>query len=128
MAYDTEWSEDLPPECHPDDAHQPDNVSLYRLVGNIPPQHEDFWSQRRLFPQKRFNVSECVVKACSLIATVEHCSALTKLPAQQGKKVIKIVLPPHSGLIKQTGRNEHHFSWWWAKNFDPIPACTEVDV
>lgn len=128
MAKITEWAEDLPPRCPPEDAVEPDNNPFYRLVGNNPPQETDFWSQRKLYPEKTFHANECITRACSLLTSYERCLELSKLPVQQGKKIFKIVLPRHSGLIKKTGRDVAHYSWWRAKAFDPITACVECDL
>jgi hypothetical protein len=128
MAEITEWADELPPNCPPADAVEPDYSPFYRLVGNTPPRDEDFWSQRKLYPLKKFHTTECIARSCSLISTIERCAELLKLPTQQSKKIIKLILPPQSGLIKKTGGNVAHYSWWRAKNFNPIPACVEVAV
>ena len=122
----TEWAEELPPNCPPVDAVQPDNTHFYRLVESIPPRDKDFWSQRKLYPLKSFNTTECIARSCSLLSTIESSLELIKLPTQQNKKIVKVILPPPSGRIKKTGRDVAHFSWWRVKNFDPISACVEV--
>ncbi len=127
MANHTEWAEELPPKCPPEDAFEPDDdSSFYRLVDNIPPQECDFWSHRKLYPSKKFKITECVTRSCSLISTFERCKELSKLPTQQNKKIIKIVLTAQAGLVKQTGKDVCHYSWWRAKKFNPTQACMEA--
>jgi hypothetical protein len=128
MTDNTGWAEDLPPNCPPADAIEPVNDPFYRLVGNVPPSDEDFWSQRKLYPLKKFNTTECMACSCSLSSTIDRCVELSKLPALQNKRIVELLLPPKSGLIKKTGVNADHFSWWRAKDFDPIPICIEVSV
>jgi hypothetical protein len=120
------WAEELPDNCPPTDAIQPNNMPFYRLVGNIPPEERDFWSHRKLYPNKDFGLSECVIRACSVISNLDQCRILLKLPTQQGKLIVEITLPPESGLIKKTRKNQYHYSWWRKKDFDPIPICVEI--
>jgi hypothetical protein len=126
MAEDIEWAEELPVDCPPVDALEPNNDPFFRLVGSIPPRNEDFWSQRKLYPLKNFHANECIARSCSLISTLERCSELVKLPAQKNKRIVKLVLSPGSGCIKKTGGDATHYSWWRNKELDPIPACVEV--
>jgi len=123
-----EWAEPLPKDCPPKDSFAPQNEKFYRLVESIPPVERDFWSTRMLFPDKRFNTSECIARACSIISDMAGCYNILKLPAQRNKKIVEITLPPESGLIKKTGRRSYHFSWWRAKGFNPIPYCVEVSL
>jgi len=122
-----EWAEALPPNCPPKEADRPRDEEYFRLVRTIPPQEEDFFSQRRLFPDKQFkNVSECMARSCSILSSIPACTHIMKLPLHRGKKVVRISLPPQSGVLQQTSSNPHHFSWWRRKDFDPIPSCEEV--
>jgi hypothetical protein len=121
-----EWAEDLPADCPPNDAVAPQNALFYRLVNNIPPVDRDFWSHRKLNPNKRFNVSECIARSCSVLSDLEGCSQIIKLPTQKNKRIVQLVLPPQSGLIRKTGRNLYHYSWWRAGTFDPISASIDL--
>lgn len=121
------WAEDLPDNCPPDDAFKPENGEFYRLVASFPPSEEDFCSHRKLYPHKKFNASECVMRACSIISTFERCKSLSKLPLQRGKIIVKFILTPSAGLIKKTGGHSDHYSWWRLREFDPIPICKEVE-
>lgn len=122
------WAENLPPACPPSDAFQPNNTAFYRLINNNHPREEDFWSYRKLYPSKIFHANECIAMSCSLMMTIESCIDLIKLPAHSNKKIVKITLPSSAGLIKKTGRDASHHSWWRAHNFNPIPVCEIVDI
>jgi hypothetical protein len=122
-----EWEEPLPRSCPPEDAREPAGDAYFRFVESIPPTDRDFWSQRKLFPGKLFNVDECTALACSLISNVNECVRLLKLPSQKNKKVVEFTPPADSGLIKNT-RSWYHYSWWRVKGFDPAPYCTEVNL
>jgi hypothetical protein len=128
MRNNFEWAETLPPACPPSDAVQPNNIIFYRLIESNPPREEDFWSQRKLYPSKIFHANECIARSCSLMKTLEGCIDLRKLPAQSNKKIVKITLPLSSGLIKKTGKDAVHHSWWRAHNFNPIPTCEIIDT
>jgi hypothetical protein len=126
MVENIDWLEELPPKCPPADAVEPNNDLFYRLVGSVPPRDNDFWSHRKLYPSKKFNTTECVARSCSLIATIEYCLELLKLPAQHNKRIVKLILPSRAGLVKQTGLHIAHYSWWRTKDFDPINVCIEI--
>jgi hypothetical protein len=117
------WADALPDGCPPADARPPRNESFYRLVASIPPSDEDFWSFRKRNPQKEAQVGECIARACSLWETREACMQAGKLPSQRNKHVAILILPPESGLVKRTGHNAGHVSWWRAQVFDPVSCC-----
>ena len=121
------WDEPLPTGCPPQDAIAPTGNAYFRLVDSVPPTDRDFWSQRRLFPEKAFRVDECTARACSLISDIDRCVGLLKLPTQKNRKVVAFTLRADSGLIKDTGK-WYHYSWWRAKGFDPLPFCTEIKL
>ena len=121
------WAENIPEGCPPDNAFPPQNDTFYRLVDAVPPEERDFWSHRKLFPTRIFNASECLACSCSIISDLQSCIRIAKLPTQKNKRIVKLALPPESGLIKQTGGHLTHFSWWRALDFNPIPLCVEPD-
>ncbi len=123
----TEWAEELPPNCPPDAAFPPNHDVFYRLVGQFPPTEEDFFSHRKLYPRKRFHVDECQARSVSIFNRLEEGAKILKLPAHKNKKIVKLVLPPESGVMLQTGQNKAHYSWWRSKRYTPIPACELVN-
>lgn len=111
------WFEALPPDCPPDEAFSPEN-SFFRL-GSIPPDASDFWSHRRLFPHKVFQVSECIARSLSVFDDLEAVRQLRRLlPAMRSKPIFQVDLTGKHGLILQTGNNLHHYSWWRSTGFD----------
>lgn len=128
MPDNIDWAEELPFNCPPEDAIRPNNSPFYRLVDTIPPTDKDFWSHRKLFPLQKYKVSDCMARSCSLIATVEQSFELLKLPTLKGKRIVKLILTPESGLIKQTGGHRVHYSWWRTRNFEPILVCVAVNI
>jgi hypothetical protein len=123
----SEWYEPLPVGCPPSDATQPDGRPLYRAVKTNPATNADFVSQRTVWPMRRFNVPECIARAVSFRISYESCEHLTKLPNHLGEVVAEVILPSQSGVLKQTGKEEHHISWWRAAAFDPLPFCRVVE-
>jgi len=111
------WFEALPPNCPPDEAFPPGN-SFFRL-GSIPPDDSDFWSHRRRFPYKVFQVSECVAFSLSVFDDPDAVLRLKRLlPAMRSRPVFQVDLTENDGLIQQTGSDLHHFSWWRSTGFD----------
>ncbi len=123
------WIEDpLPPDCPPNDAIESDNGIYYRLVDTFPPTLEDFYSQKKKYPNKNFyvNFSECIQKSCSIFSTYKSCDSVRKaFKSHRNQKIVKIVLSSSCGLIKRTGNTPNHYSWWIKTDFDPIPFCQE---
>ncbi|TGO03691.1 hypothetical protein PN36_02300 [Candidatus Thiomargarita nelsonii] len=121
-----EWAENLPIDCPPKAAINPKYERFYRLVKQFPPTEEDFSSQRKLYPEKRFNTNECRARSLSIFSCFEECVKLLKLPLHRPKKIVQLKLPPKSGVILQTGNNPTHYSWWKKAKYNPIPDCLEV--
>lgn len=123
-----EWAEPLPPSCPPEDSVSPNGEQYYRLVKVFPPTESDFYSYRMLYPSRSFQLGECIARSVSLLTSYEECGNLTKLPRYKNHNniIIMIILPPESGVVLQTGLKRSHFSWWRAKNFDPMPCCQKV--
>lgn len=112
------FSEDLPQNCPPSDAEEVNNIEFIRLVDSIPASEKDFFSHRKLYPGKKFLVSECQAKSISLFINAEgvDIGKYRKLPALKNKSIAIICLKPGDGPVKQTGEYPHH-SWWQTTNF-----------
>jgi hypothetical protein len=123
-----EWLEPLPPDCPPTDAEPPNNQGFYRLTDTYPPQESDFYSFRMQYPSRPIKYDECLETSCTLFDSYWGCAEITaKYPRHKAKKVVRIVLPPESGLILRTFKSEGHYSWWRAKGFDPVRHCHEAE-
>jgi len=122
-----DWDEELPEACPPEDAWDPDGRVFFRLVVDSPPTDHDFWSHRRIWPDRKFNTSECRARSVSVYERVGDCSKLLKLPMHKDKFVARVELPSGSGLVKQTGEYSHH-SWWRTAEFDVLGHCELLEA
>jgi len=120
-----DWAEDLPENCPPSAAYPPDNQVYYRLVSKFPPTEVDFFSQRKLFPNRSFKTNECRAMSVSVFSSFRKCSDILKFPVHKGKKIVQVTLTADSGVVRQTGRTEEHYSWWRRRNY--LPKCKEID-
>lgn len=74
--------ETLPEQCHPTDAKQCEGY-YYRIANGNPATTEDFFSQRKMQPDKVFKglgIDECVTRAVSLFSEREEAEKRLKLP------------------------------------------------
>lgn len=111
------WFEVLPTEC-PDNAHAIDGC-FYRLISGEKISCKDFWSHRKIWPNKAFNVDECRAHSLSVFDNYADCEVLIKLPAHRTKAVAKVDIDASCGLVKQTGNKLSHYSWWRSDTFEP---------
>lgn len=111
-----EWFENLPEQCPPQDALEPNGLKFYRLVSDIENPIEELISQRLEFPTKVFKVDECTCCAVSVYSSIKDCEDIIKFPRHKHKKIYEINLEKDDGLIKQTFKPSHH-SWWRSTNF-----------
>lgn len=121
---DMKWAEPLPEQCPPKGAFPPDDVIYYRLVESNPPTERDFFSLRKLNPDKRFNADECTARAVSVFCNLASCANIRLLPTHREKNehVLEFRLTSKSGVVMQTGRQQHHYSWWRANGYLPVPC------
>lgn len=116
------WAEQLPDGCPPPKAQPPNDSEFFRLVDRTPPAEKDFFSLRKLFPDRQFNATECQARALSVFDSLEQCENLRKLPNRKKQVVVKLKLPREAGVVLQTGKNKNHFSWWLSQTFNPTTA------
>jgi hypothetical protein len=119
-----DWFEDLPEKCPPPESYQPQEENFYRL-GSNPPVEENFFSHRKISPEKIFHVSECIAHSLSLLNTFDAAIQYRALPTLKNKSlsIIKITLKSEHGQVQQTTKNQNHFSWWRTNSFD-ITQCS----
>jgi len=123
------WSETLPQGCPPSDALEPNNMEVFRLVKTIPPTEVDFYSHRKLEPEKVFHVSECIARSISVFNDLSACNAVKKLPKFKNETfhTIKMLLDSECGVV--LNRNGiHHFSFWMRDSFNPIERHEAIGV
>lgn len=116
-----EWFEILPASCPPDDA-QECNGTFYRIAHGDPATSSDFFSQRKMNPDKLFSgIDECTLRSISIFSDYDETSKKLKLPKFKKASIAKVELKPDDGLIKKTF-GPHHYSWWRTINFQPSAA------
>ncbi|MBF0343945.1 MAG: hypothetical protein HQL06_06910 [Nitrospirae bacterium] len=113
-----EWIEELPDDCPPEDAIYPQNEKYFRWVDNYPPTERDFFSLRKLYPERKLP-SECQARAVSIFSSFDECLKLRKFNYFKTRKIISLLLNEECGLVKNTPSkdNKSHTSWWVAKTF-----------
>lgn len=121
-----EWFEELPASCPPSDAVSCEGV-FYRIANGNPVVSPDFFSQRKLQPDKIFKgngVDECVARAVSLFKDKEDARKRLKLPKFKHSVIASVRLEPKDGAMKKTFRDSH-YSWWRSMAFDLKRAKVE---
>ncbi|WP_205343119.1 hypothetical protein [Denitrificimonas caeni] len=119
------WFEPLPEQCPPFGA-KPVKGTFYRLVTGAVAGCEDFWSHRKIWPNKSFNVDECRARSLSIYECYEDCDKLRKLSMHKYKEIAEITLDINAGIAKQTGRDKTHYSWWRSNSFMPQAQSTVI--
>ena len=124
-----DWVENLPKNCPPEDVLNPDNQVFFRLTDDFPPSESDFYTVRKLDPDRIVRVSDCQALSLSLYDSVDGCKlARSTFRKLADKLIVQITLPSEGGRVKKTdGLSEGHYSWWLLKTFDPDNICELVD-
>lgn len=119
-----QWSENLPDQCPPENAFDPNGLVFYRLCETAPPTDQDFKSQRAVCPTCVYkDVTECIAHSLSVWDNVEKCLNLLKLPRHKGKAAMKLELTTNDGLVLRTFK-PNHYSWWKTQSFDIASVTT----
>lgn len=120
------WFEQLPQYCPPADA-TPCNGDYFRLANGDPATSADFFSQRKLQPNKIFTgngVDECITRAVSLFQDKSDAVKRMKLPKFKRAVIARVRLEPKDGMMKKTFSGSH-YSWWRSTEFDVSQAKVE---
>lgn len=121
------WFEELPSlSCPEPDARNPAGKKFFRLIDGDTVKCEDFWSHRKIWPHRAFSATECRARSVSIFENLEQCAQLRKLPLHAKKHIACITLTDEAGVVKRTGKQEGHYSWWRETRFDPIIHATLV--
>jgi len=113
------WFEELPAACPPDDA-KPSAGRFYRIAKGNPADSGDFFSQRKLQPDKIFTgkgIDECIARAVSLFADLQDAKKKLAIPKFKRAHVVMVELEPKYGVMKKTFADSH-YSWWRTTDFD----------
>lgn len=117
------WYEQLPEQCPPMDA-QPCGGTYYRIANGNPVTEGDFYSQRKLHPNKVFTglgVDECIARSISLFADVKDAIRRQRLPKFRNAKIAVVTLQPQDGVMKKTF-SDSHYSWWRTVKYNVLQA------
>lgn len=125
QVHQIEWPNSLPDNCPPEDILVPEDEEFFRLLINKDYIVEDDWKTYiELYPSKSY-VGESLIMANGLsISKNPDFKELTKLPniKRRFKGMAKIKLKPTDGVLKKTGKDDKHYTWWKTKGFDPSVA------
>ena len=129
MNHNDEWSENLPESCPPEEAYQCNGESFYRLVAGDPACESDFFSHRKLYPTKAFQVDECRARSVSVFASKVKADAMRKKPSFKNRDTViaRVTIYPKDGLVLQTGLQKEHYSWWRTTAYDILEATILQD-
>ncbi len=117
------WYEQLPALCPPLDA-VPCEGTYYRIAKGNPATDSDFFSQRKMLPNKTFTglgVDECVARSISLFSEVNDAARRLKLPKFRCANIVVVTLQPKDGVMKKTF-SDSHYSWWRSADFEVSQA------
>ena len=109
------WYEQLPALC---------GGTYYRISKGNPATDCDFFSQRKMQPNKTFTglgVDECVARSISLFSEVNDAARRLKLPKFRSANIAVVTLQPKDGVMKKTF-SDSHYSWWRSTDFDVSQA------
>jgi len=119
----TKWFEELPEQCPPKDAKECNGI-YYRIANGNPATSADFFSQKRLQPDKIFTgegIDDCIVKSISLFSDRKEIEKRLKLPKFRKGVIAEVRLEPKDGMIKKTF-GYAHYSWWRTNEFEVSQA------
>lgn len=115
--YGEQWADEMPENCPPDDVCIADNEVFYRFTKKadvIEPR--DWLNHRNLFPKREWTKEELILASgLSLFDTPERFLRERKLPGVKRlpwKGLAKIALIPSDGVVLQTTKDTHHYTWW----------------
>ena len=119
----TKWFEELPEQCPPEDAKECNGI-YYRIANRNPTTSTDFFSQKKLQPDKVFigkGIDDCIVKSISLFSDRKEIEKRMKLPKFRKGVIAEVRLEPKDGMIKKTF-GAAHYSWWRTNEFEVSQA------
>lgn len=103
------FDDGLPPACPPADALDAEGTVFYAAFN--PPRADDF---RTAFDNGiGKNSDPCVRRSLSVHRERDRIEALTAMPRHHGKSVLKAVLEPAHGKMKQTFGPGHYSVWFY---------------
>ena len=113
--YGEHWADNLPENCPPENVNISNGDYFFRLTLNereIVP--EDWFNYLKLNPLRHFSKEQIIYCAgLSMQETIESAMKVKKLPyMKRFNGLAKISIIPEDGVILQTLRDPHHYTWW----------------
>ena len=102
----------------------PENEDFYRLLLNKDEIVENDWKPYiELYPNKKYH-GECLINATGLsILKKYNFTELKRLPGVKHLKgIARVTLNPTDGVLKKTGSDDNHYTWWRTTSFDENSA------
>ncbi|WP_280647943.1 MULTISPECIES: hypothetical protein [unclassified Dysgonomonas] len=125
-----EWFEELPEQCPPENALEPNNEMFFRVINGDDVDVSDFLSQREVYGKDKVfkgkEITECITRAVSVFKNLQDANNLLKFPKFRNKKIAKVTLRKNDGLLLKT-LSTSHYSWWRSKDFNINSACLYKD-
>ena len=113
------WVPEMPEGVPPQEICIPHEHPFYRLVKNIPATEEDFVTYHEMAPNRDWGNNYVCSFALSMFDDLDKAKRLKKIPSlKDSKAIVRIVLNPEDGVVKQTSKNTFHYSWWRTNSFD----------
>lgn len=119
--YQVCWAIVMPDKCPPMDIEVPHDHPFYRLTINPNCiQEQDLKSYAELDPLKDWGERLPLAVGLSLINNELKAYDCLKLPFLRKKHlrgIAKIILHPTEGVVKQSGKQLSHYTWWRTTQF-----------
>lgn len=111
----TMWPDEYPAQCPPADA-EPSNDTFFRLVDNEQVLEQDFWSHKQRvaagLERPRNNTDPCLAVGVSLFDSETGAANVRDAFGALRRKKIASGSPSSSGVVRQTGKDASHHTWW----------------
>lgn len=113
----------LPPGCPPGDA-EACTGEIFRLVPVLPLNDKGFVSQFDLYPSQTWE-DECMARGLSVRLSYESATRLrNRVRGLRKFKIVVACLETPVGMIRQTGSDQEHYTWWPEDGADLLSLFT----
>lgn len=118
--YKPAWAVAMPEDCPPEDIMVPFEHIFYRLAKNKSFfEADDFLTYSETDPNKNWGEQLPLAVGLSVIDNENKARKSLKLPLfKRFAGIIALTLNPEDGVVKQTGANNSHYTWWRTVTFN----------
>lgn len=112
--YGVNWASKMPPGCPPPEILIAEDHPFFRMSHSADKYNDgDFLTYYETNTNKDWGSLLPLAVGLSLIDNEGKAKKNLKLPMfRKYKGVIKLILNPHDGVLKQTGVHHSHYTWW----------------